>query len=104
MLRKIENLAKPSNQNDNDEPQLKRRRINDVLEESAEQSRPQLVFKKPGISCLPRKPLLTVNNPPVTAQPIKQIDEGVEGCYNVLWYENPFQCGFCLANVNTVQA
>ena len=85
LLRKVEDLGKPPLDGDSDEPQPKKRRIDDVNEENVEQSRPQLIFKRPGISSLPRKPLLAVNNPPIVTQPTHPANEGVDCCYNVLW-------------------
>lgn len=71
---------------DIEEPQAKKRRISSDQEDEAKPTGPQLVFKKPGISSLPRKPLLAVKNPAVAAQATKSLDDGVEGYYNVLWY------------------
>ena len=65
------------------EPQAKRRRISG--DEAKEQSGPQLVFKAPGISTLPRKPLLAVSNPAIATETSRHQDSGIEGYYNVLW-------------------
>lgn len=76
LLRKTEELG------DNDglsEPQAKKRRISNNKGDGG----PQLVFKTPGISSLPRKPLLAVKNPAVATN---IADEGFERYYNVLWY------------------
>ena len=67
-------------------PPTKKRRVNDGGV-SKVSTTPQLVFKVPGISSLPRKPLLAVKNPAVAAEAAKPLDGGVEGYYNVLWYE-----------------
>ena len=65
------------------EPKAKRRRIS--VGDEKEQSGPQLVFKAPGISSLPRKPLLAVSNPASALETAKPRDGGIEGYYNVLW-------------------
>lgn len=71
----------------NDGPESKKRRIGDYHEDNAKLSAPQLVFKKPGISSLPRKPLLALKNPAASlAQATQPLDGGIEGYYNVLWY------------------
>lgn len=51
-------------------------------------STPRLVFKKPGISSLPRKPLHIVNNLAVSAEPTQtEKEQGeFELYYSVLWY------------------
>lgn len=67
------------------EQQAKRRRISGPNAIGKAQSGPQLVFKAPGISSLPRKPLLTVHNPAPAAEIAKPQDGGAEGYYNVLW-------------------
>ena len=85
LLRKVENPT-ASNGAYGEEPQTKRRRISSDQEDENKPARPQLVFKKPGISSLPRKPLLAVKNPSVAAQATHALDGGVEGYYNVLWY------------------
>lgn len=85
LLRKIDNPA-VSTGTYGEEPQTKRRRISSDQEDEDKPAGPQLVFKKPGISSLPRKPLLAVRNPSVAAQATQPLDGGVEGYYNVLWY------------------
>lgn len=75
-------LRKPEESTGNEgvsEPQAKKRRISSDGEKT---SRPQLVFKSPEISSLPRKPLVAVRNPAEAAKPP---DGGFEGYYNVLW-------------------
>lgn len=67
------------------EPPTKKRRISGDNAVRKEQSDPQLVFKAPGISSLPRKPLLPVNSPAKAAKANKPQDGGIEGYYNVLW-------------------
>lgn len=77
LLRRVEESR------DNDgvlEPHVKKRRISSDSEKTLE---PQLIFKSPGISSLPRKPLVAINNP---AEAVKTPDGGFEGYYNVLWY------------------
>lgn len=61
-------------------PPLKRRKLDSgtILGE------PRLVFKNPGVSSLPRKPLCSVLNTAVTANDNDQ-DERSTSYYNVLW-------------------
>ena len=66
------------------EPPVKKRQISVDGKEDGTGRLSQLVFKKPGISSLPRKPLFVVPNPAVAAQ-TKSAGDGVEGYYNVLW-------------------
>jgi len=87
LLRKVERPEAPKD-DDSDEPQTKKRRISDIHDQDEKQSRPQLVFKKPGISSLPPKPLLAIKNPAERPPAPKPSDGGVEGCYSVLWYGN----------------
>ena len=82
LLKKVDKPSAPSGP-DVDEHQAKKRRISTVQEDSEKPLGPQLVFKVPGISSLPRNPLFPVKNPTVAAQPL---DGRVEGYYNVLWY------------------
>ena len=65
-------------------PPTKKRRFSEAGEEEEPRKVPQLVFKKPGISSLPRKPLSIVPNPSAAAHP-EAIISGVEGYYSVLW-------------------
>ncbi|SLM41403.1 dsdna-dependent atpase [Lasallia pustulata] len=83
MLRKVPTPAE-SVEEEPSIPPAKKRRISD---DGAPQlsTTPQLVFKVPGISSLPRKPLLTVKNPAVAAEATKPLDGEVEAYYNVLW-------------------
>ena len=66
-------------------PPAKRRK----LEAEAEKKRPspQLVFKVPGVSNLPRKPLYPVQNP-ASAKDGSAVssERPPEAYYNVLWY------------------
>lgn len=78
-------LRKPEDSRDNDgvsEPQAKKRRISNYEGDGVQTMQPQLVFKTPGISSLPRKPFLAIQNPAVATKPL---DGGLEGYYNVLW-------------------
>ncbi|KAL9100834.1 MAG: hypothetical protein Q9163_003845 [Psora crenata] len=80
-------IEKPISPNSPDsgssEPLPKKRRISN--EPNPRQPGPQLVFKRPGISSLPRKPLLAVDNPAVATQSLHNTDGVIEGYYNVLW-------------------
>ena len=69
-----------------DSPPAKRRRLSDEDNEVEELKGPRLVFKKPGISSLPRKPLVPVQptNKPTEAQ--SPLDGALDLYYNVLWY------------------
>lgn len=81
-------LRKPeqhSGQGEGPEPHVKRRRISDDNRRAAEPSGARLVFKTPGISSLPRKPLLRVQNPAADIDTLVKVDSGVHGYYNVLW-------------------
>ena len=87
LLTKIEKLVVPIVPPDVDEPQTKRRRISsDQEDNNARLTEPRLVFKRPGISSIPRKPLLAVRNPAVAAEALDPLNGGIEGYYNVLWY------------------
>ena len=65
------------------EPQAKKRRIGSDKEEDVKTKRPKLVFKTPGLSSLPRKPLSAIANPAEGTEPL---DGELESFYNVLWY------------------
>ena len=67
------------------EPLAKRRKISSHDPMQPGSVGPQVVFKKPGISTLPRKPLLGVPNPAAIVQANQSVDCGIEGYYNVLW-------------------
>lgn len=86
LLRKVAPIAEPVEEESSDPPTKKRRISEDGGPKVS--TTPQLVFKAPGISSLPRKPLLAVTNPAVAAEAAKPLDGGVEGYYNVLWYGN----------------
>ena len=64
------------------EPMPKRRKV-DVNEQNP--AIRQLIFKRPGISSLPRKPLLAVLNPAATVVATQPPGRGAESYYNVLW-------------------
>lgn len=64
------------------EPQAKKRRLSSDNENDIKTIRPRLIFKTPGISSVPRRPLLAIGKSPVTA---KSSDGGSERYYSVLW-------------------
>ena len=65
------------------EPQAKKRRIGSDKEEDVKTKRPKLVFKTPGLSSFPRKPLSAIANPAKGTEPL---DGELESFYSVLWY------------------
>ena len=67
------------------EPQAKKRRISGDKED-VKKKRPTLVFKTPGLSSFPRKPLSAIANPAEGTEPL---DAELESFYNVLWYVRP---------------
>ena len=68
-------------------PSAKRRRLNCASVPPDTQIEPRLIFKTPGISSLPRKPLQTVTNIAISSDlPYQQQDGGSETYYSVLWY------------------
>ncbi|MCJ1475516.1 helicase [Lambiella insularis] len=69
---------------DENSPARKRRRLDDGATSSETKSEPRLVFKNPGVSSLPRKPLHSVLNTAVATNGSGQ-DEESETYYNVLW-------------------
>ena len=78
-------LKKPEESVDIDEslePQAKKRRLSHDNENDIKTNGSRLVFKTPGTSSVPRRPLLAVGNSTVTA---KSSDGSSEGYYNVLW-------------------
>ena len=85
LLRNSEHQKEPVNQ-ESHEPLAKRKRIEGDSEIEGSQLEPRIVFKKPGISSLPRKPLLTLDNPAISSKTIQPSGAGSEGYYNVLWY------------------
>ncbi|MCJ1284854.1 helicase [Xylographa opegraphella] len=72
----------------NDHPQsppAKRLRLNENVDSVEIKSLPRLVFRTPGVSSLPRKPLQSVLNTAVSSDS-RQKDQQSETCYyNVLW-------------------
>ena len=68
-----------------DAPPAKRRRLSQGDEDSKKIRGPQLVFKSPHISSLPRKPLLAVQTPNTSTEDVKPPGDGTEAYYNVLW-------------------
>ena len=91
LLKKVEKQIsqRDPDHDDLEPPRTKKRRISaDDQEQDPKSTGPQLVFRKSGISFLPRKPLITVKNPAVAAlppPPPPPLEGGVEGYYNVLW-------------------
>lgn len=71
---------------DDGEASAKRQRINSDSTRTPELSGPRLVFKAPGISSLPRKPLVAVTNPAAAADDVGKLDNGTQSYYNVLWW------------------
>ena len=67
------------------EPQLKKRRISGNHKLEATKVAPRLIFTNPGVSCLPRKPLLAVQNPAFVVEGAELDNGAIEGYYNVLW-------------------
>ena len=65
--------------------QNKRRRISSDNDSIAQQPESRVVFKAPGISALPRKPLLAVHNLAVEKDVRVTKEVGVQSCYNILW-------------------
>lgn len=79
-------LRKPEEPGYNDEvsePKAKKRRISSNEGDVEKHMGPQLVFKTPGISSLPRKPLISNENLAGVTRPF---DGLLEGYYSVLWY------------------
>ena len=81
----LKNIDDPNKNDDQDdaEPQPKKRRISSADELEATKTTPRLIFKVPGVSSLPRMPLVGVKNP---AKAPEADNGGSEGYYNVLWY------------------
>ena len=67
------------------EPAAKKRRIGDDPQVSKTYVAPKLIFKTPGISTLPRKPLQSLEN--VDEKPVTEngLEGGSDRYYNVLW-------------------
>ncbi|MCJ1468794.1 helicase [Pseudocyphellaria aurata] len=84
-LAKTDASAKSAAQ-EGSEPQPKKRRISSDHELGATTTVPRLLFKTPGVSSLPRKPLLAVQNSSVVAE-VAELDSGggIHCYYNVLW-------------------
>ena len=81
----VKDEARSIANNDNEQPAKKRRLINGDDETKQDISGPRLVFKAPGVSALPRKPLLTVENPAVAVETEQTLNGAADGYYNVLW-------------------
>lgn len=73
---------------DDSEPQPKKRRINNDQQPATPQTKPRLVFKTPGISSLPRRPLSAVENLATGSEPAVTDNDGFERHYTVLWCVN----------------
>jgi len=67
-------------------PPAKRMRLDGPSESVSTKSEPRLVFKTPGVSSLPRKPLHCVANPAAALDESRQQEDALESYYNVLWY------------------
>ena len=67
------------------EPPAKKRRLSDENEIVAKPKETRIVFKQPGISSLPRKPLESVKNPNLSADSSSQTNGADVTYYNVLW-------------------
>ena len=82
----VKDEAQSMANNGNEHPAKKRRLIDsDDTEPKRDISGPRLVFKAPGVSYLPRKPLLTVQNPAVAVGTEQTSNGAADGYYNVLW-------------------
>ena len=77
---------------DEDEHPVKKRRIGTDAPPKTKVPGPRLVFKAPGVSSIPRKPLLIVQNPAAAAESEQSLDGSVDGYYNVLWYAEVMSC------------
>lgn len=69
-------LLKRSNVNENEAPQPKKIKLGSADSDSG----PRLIFKKSGVSSVPRKPFSKVENPAEKTE-----EGGPKGYYNVLW-------------------
>ena len=89
-----------------EEHQVKKRRFSTKQEDDQRPAGHQLIFKKPGISSLPRKPLLAVTNSAISTPNSQPLDSGVECYYSVLWYiiKVALRLGTCSTLIRSVQA
>lgn len=71
---------------DDSGPQLKKRRISNDQPSATPPGKSRLVFKTPGISSLPRKPLSTIENPPIASERTELDKDGSDKHFTVLWY------------------
>ena len=71
---------------DGGEPPLKKPRISGGDGINPDPCGPRLVFKASGISSLPRKPFVAIQNPVAAAEVEHRLDECLDNYYNVLWY------------------
>ena len=67
-------------------PPTKRRRLNENVGSGEVKSLPRLVFKTPGVSSLPRKPLQLVLNTATSLDNSQKDQQSETYYYNVLWY------------------
>lgn len=73
---------------DDSEPQPKKRRISNDQKQATPQTKSRLVFKMPGISSVPRRPLSAVENLAVASEPAASNKDDSGRYYTVLWYVN----------------
>ncbi|KAL8793137.1 MAG: hypothetical protein Q9195_004249 [Heterodermia aff. obscurata] len=82
----VKDEARSIANNGNEYPAKKRKIIDGHdIEPKRDTSGPRLIFKAPGVSALPRKPLLTVQNPAVAVATEQTSNGAADGYYNVLW-------------------
>ena len=82
----VKDEAQSTADNGNEHPAKKRRLIDgDDTGPKRDISGPRLVFKAPGVSSLPRQPLLSVQNPAVAVEADQISNGAADGFYNVLW-------------------
>ena len=82
-------LSVPDNDHSSTQP-AKKRRLNGEVDNTGKDTTNsvparKLVFKTPGISSLPRKPLHEVSNPAPPSEPLESETDGEDAYYNVLW-------------------
>ena len=85
---KKEGLTKVQEAHHPQSPPAKRRRLNENVGLGEVKSQPRLVFKTPGVSSLPRKPLQSVLNTATSLDNSQKGQHPETYYYNVLWY-NP---------------
>lgn len=72
-----------------DGPPTKRMRLDEKGDSTGIKPESRLIFKTPGVSSLPRKPLHSVANPAAASADGQQQHDLLETYYNVLWYGRP---------------